>query len=111
LSEPAVSLEMRVSAPFGPFSQSSGVTNGATREPIGRVLSGFSPEPLLAVRFRQSVIGHYNFQIVRRPTGIGRKLHATSQARETTSDRNSEGFQMVLFSFFVQRGLCLALSA
>jgi hypothetical protein len=43
-------------------------SNAASGEPIGRVLPGFSPEPLLAVRFRQSVTGqtvfHDYFRIV-----------------------------------------------
>ena len=42
-------------------------SNAASGEPIGRVLPGFSPEPLLAVRFRQSVTGHCNFRIARYP--------------------------------------------
>src|SRR5262249_6299011 len=49
------------------FSRSPGHSYAASGEPIGRVLPGFSPEPLMAVRFRKSLTGqnvfHYNFQI------------------------------------------------
>ena len=49
-----------------------GHSNAASGEPIGRVLPGFSPEPLLAVRFRQSVTGHYDLRIARHPSRIGK---------------------------------------